>query len=291
MKGWLVNDRLTAIEGTRTFWHHLLEAIPGLVAKAPGTYRGLAEQVEAEEREERPDYIIRNAAYFRALNVRCPVISFVQDIVYGSTRRDLIEACEASRFVVFNSEYTRSRYPELDGCISHVIPIGTDGNLFKRKPVEAEVDSVLWVGSKHAVKGFDAAVRLAVESARPWVFVMKDDANVTLPNVTTFHRIPQEHLASIAALCAVGVCTSTEETQHLAGIEMGLCGLPLVATNVGIYHNRPAGAWGQVTNGNWHAEINAAAALDKDAVAAYWRNEGLTLEGCMDSWRKLVANV
>lgn len=290
MTGWLVNDKLTCIPGTRTFWHHLLEGVPGLVDKTTGDYRGLADFIEGESRTGCPDYVIRNAAYFRWLDVECPVISFVQDIVDGGARDQLIEACEASRLIVFNSEYTKTMYPELHAVEHHVIPIGTDETIFR--PCDHDPDipegSVLWVGSGHQVKGFDLACRLASESGRPWVFVMKDDTPVEVGALVR-RRISQGQLARIASACSVGVCTSARETQHLAGIEMGMCGLPLVTTNVGAYYNREPGNWGMVSQGKWLSEIECISKSDYAHSAFYWRDEGFGLSGCLDMWRNNIA--
>jgi len=290
MTGWLVNDKLTCIPGTRTFWHHLLDGVPGLVDKTIGTYEGLAGHVESEAVTAEPDYIIRNAAYFRWINVGCPVISFVQDIVEGALRDQLIEACAASRSVVFNSEYTKMMYPELHATDCRVIPIGTDETIFRPRISDPYIpdDAVLWVGSGHRVKGFDLACRLASESERPWVFVMKDDTQVEV-GALVLRRISQEQLARVASACSVGVCTSTRETQHLAGIEMGMCGLPLVTTEVGAYYSRPIGPWGQVSNGHWHDEIEMASKLNRAHAALYWRKAGFGLPECIDKWRDAIA--
>lgn len=291
MGGWLVNDRLTLIPGTVTFWNHLLAAIPGL-EPVTAPYTELAQKVNAQAAEKKPDFIIRNACYFPPLSVDCPVISLVQDVMTGRGVREwLIETCSASAMVVFNSEYTRSRYPELHECRHEIIPIGTDTTIFQPRHNYLAYGGVMWVGSGHSIKGFDLAVRLASESKRRWVMVFKDDTVVDLPNVTTFRQVPQRILADVASLCAVGVCTSREETQHLAGIEMGMCGLPLVTTNVGAYYDREPGAWGRVTSGDWFADIEEAAKLPQDEAAAYWRDEGFGVEECMNAWKALIASV
>lgn len=56
-KGWLVNDFLTCIPGTKTFWHDLLEWIPGLTDKC-FPYPILADTIERLGVESPPDYII-----------------------------------------------------------------------------------------------------------------------------------------------------------------------------------------------------------------------------------------
>ena len=292
MTGWLVNDKLTCIPGTRTFWSHLLDTIPGLEDRCTGQYAGLADRIERDAARERPDYIIRNAAYFRWLNVECPAISFVQDVMEGESRELLLESCAASSLVVFNSEYTKMVYPELEATYNRVIPIGTDTNVFRPVDPYPRIPrgAVLWIGSGHRVKGFDLACYLASESKRPWVFIMKDDTPVDV-DAMVFRSIPQEQIASIASACSVGVCTSLNETQHLAGIEMGLCGLPLVTTAVGSYFGRAPGAWGKVIDGDWQNEIEAATSLPRDEVVAYWTKQGFGLERCMDTWRETVESL
>lgn len=290
MNGFLVNDRLTAIPGTKTLWGHLLDGVEGLVDLTGYPYPQLAEVAEVMSGEFKPNYIIRNAAYFRSLNVDCPVIAFVQDILSGPVRDMLIEACSSSRIVVFNSEYTRMMYPELHAADYRVIPVGTDDELFK--PTDRDKDipehAVLWVGSGHHVKGFDLACQLADESDRPWVFVMKDDSPVPVDGCLVYRSISQERLAAIASSCAVGVCTSREETQHLAGIEAGMCGLPLVTTNVGAYYNRISGLWGQRSSGDWLRDMERAATLPRDEVSNYWRVCGFGLAGCVNAWNDTV---
>ena len=292
MTGWLVNDKLTCIPGTRTFWNHLLDTIPDLEDRCSGQFAGLADKIERAASLEHPDYIIRNAAYFRWLNVDCPVISLVQDVMDGEARELLLESCAASSLVVFNSEYTEMAYPELGTTPHCVIPIGTDTNVFRPVDPYPRIPrgAVLWIGSGHRVKGFDLACYLASESKRPWVFIMKDDTPVDV-DAMVFRSIPQAQIASIASACSVGVCTSLYETQHLAGIEMGFCGLPLVTTAVGSYYGRKPGAWGKVIDGNWQEEIEAASLLPREDVVAYWTDQNFGLERCMYTWRDTVENL
>ena len=71
--GWLINDTLTCIPGTKTFWHNLLEWFPDLIDKTNKytPYGILPDTIEQyyNNIEEKPYYIIRNASYFRKLNI------------------------------------------------------------------------------------------------------------------------------------------------------------------------------------------------------------------------------
>jgi hypothetical protein len=69
---------------------------------------------------------------------------------------------------------------------------------------------------------------------------------------------------------------------------MGMCGVPLVTSNVGAYYDRPSGAWGESTNTDWHGAIERSANLDGMKAALYWRDEGFTLKNCMSMWSTTV---
>ena len=67
MTTWLVNDFLTCIPGTRTFWHDLMDEF-GLVDKTGTRFDQLAPAIEgAIDAAGAPDLIIRNASYFRPI--------------------------------------------------------------------------------------------------------------------------------------------------------------------------------------------------------------------------------
>ena len=104
--GWLVNDMLTCIPGTKTFWHDLLESIPNLIDKTNGytDYNTLATNIENQLKNETPHYIIRNASYFRQIQTKVPTISLLQDITQNHA------VCYSSDIVVANSLYTASHY-------------------------------------------------------------------------------------------------------------------------------------------------------------------------------------
>jgi glycosyltransferase involved in cell wall biosynthesis len=246
MSRWLVNDCLGTL-GERTHWHHLLGL--GLVDKTNGytDYSELADKIEADFREVKPSVIVRNGTYFRHLNVDCKQIAFVQDIA----RREPLRAMQAEVIakcdhVVFNSEYTKAHCLPCESRCS-VIPIGVDFELFK--PMEKAAlrvkwgikqDSVLWVGAGSKVKGWEFLKQLIEQANFNFVVVTKDGARIQHERVKCFGPIYQHQLAEIMNACSVLVCTSEQETQHLAGIEAAACGLPLVVPNIGIYYDRHA---------------------------------------------------
>ena len=84
MKRLLVNDMMTTIPGTKTFWHDLQEWF-GL--KFIGAdYSMLTDHVKAEmagisDNYEGTSLIIRNASYFGPIKTDVPTISLLQDIM------------------------------------------------------------------------------------------------------------------------------------------------------------------------------------------------------------------
>lgn len=301
--GWLVNDCLTCIPGTKTLWHDLLDVIPGLIDKTGGfTGAGkLESKIESEYAHSKPDYIIRNATYFRKINVPVKTISLLQDIVDGPLRQRQIDVCNNSSVVIFNSPYTYNTYKDVvNPPQSEIIPLGVDFNMFKPIEKNGLIDkygilpnSILFVGSVGAVKGFDIMMDCVNNGHYNYCFVMKDDFNVSHPRIRVFNRIPHSSLIEIYNACAMLVCTSRTETQHLAGIEAAACGLPIVASNVGAYYNRNGGEWGRlVLDGNFLKEISYVMDnLDKFHPREYFLDAGYSKEVCMVRWKNIVENL
>lgn len=294
-KGWLVNDYLTCIENTKTFWHDLLEWIPNLEDKTGVPFHSLPNYIEQEASINPPDYIIRNATYFPWLNLNIPTISLLQDIADNPTQREVLELSDT---VVVNSEYTLSRYSNLNN--TRIVPLGTNFNLFRplgntdalRQKWGIAKDSVVFVGAQTEIKGWSFMATL-VESAPDlnFVFVMKDTSEVRFNsnNYRAFHRVGHQDLVEILNCCSIGICTSITETQHLAGIEMGACGLPIVTSNVGAYYNREKGDWGcRYTNPI--EDIKRLISLQLNP-RKYWLEHGFDLESCKRSWIEIIHNV
>ena len=142
--GWLVNDCLTCIPNTKTIWHFLLEDNKELLDKTNGytNYYYLPDIIESNFAlaEEKPDYIIRNATFFRPLKIPVKTISLLQDPYELGTQlfNNQIEVCNKSDYVVYNSEYTKEKYQPYIQSESKVIPVGTDDNLFRDKGQEKQ---------------------------------------------------------------------------------------------------------------------------------------------------------
>lgn len=315
MKRLLVNDFLTTIPGTRTFWHDLhdwfgMEFVGGDYVDLPALF---------EERFiQKPDdptnithadvtLIVRNATWFGPLaaSATVPTISLLQDIVTEGPQRQMQDVVIAtSTAVVFNSAFTAKHYT-FSGPQSAVIPLPVDFEVFRpgnpmglQQALSLPPGCVLWVGASQGaaaqVKGFDifwSIVRANPDI--PFVAVFKDSIPPSLPpNVRAYERVTHADLVNIIGACRMGLCTSRTESQHLAGIEMGACGLPLVVPPVGVYWQR-ADMPGVVVEDPNPASYGQAlrtlrfSTFDPEAIRAHWMTDSHP-EVCRLAWTALV---
>jgi len=301
--GWLVNDQLTGIPGTKTFWHDLLNNINGLVDKTDGytDYFILADKIEKEITVKSPDYIIRNATYFRYIYAQIKTISLLQDIRMDGLKNMQIDVCKKSVFTVFNSNYSRSFYPEIDNF--KIIPLGVDDTKFvdinvtneERKELNIKDDCILYIGdSSNNPKGFDKVIDLINKTDYNFCLVMKDDFKIDNPRVTVFNKIDHTKLVKIMNSCMLGICTSVIETQHLSGIEAMFTNLPMIATNVGIYYDFIDGKWGHKAEST--DDFIRYIEIIKSNTGFYSPREfilglGLDKKSCMLKWNALINNL
>ena len=291
--GWLVNDTLTCIPGTKTFWHDLLENVPDLIDKTNGytSFQILSSKIEQDIIiEGKPDYIIRNASYFGKINTSTPTISLLQDLGNHNT-----EVLNNSKVVVFNSPYTMSKYDNLQ-VHTRVIPLGVDFDFFKpNKKFNDELNilenSILYIGSSDAYpKGFDKVLSLINDSNHNFCLVMKDDFKINHPRVKVFNRVNHDLLIKIINSCSLLVCTSVVETQHLAGLEAAACNLPLVTTNVGVYYDKKDGDWGLKVHDNDFLPKIDFILNNKNIFSPrkFFLEQGYDKKNCMEKWKKLI---
>jgi glycosyltransferase involved in cell wall biosynthesis len=295
-KGWLVNDTLTCIPGTKTFWHDLLDNVVGLEDKCGGytPFNVLPNKiVEYSRNEGSPDYIIRNASFFNPIRLNVPTISLLQDLGHGR-----MDVCNSSTVVVFNSPYTKAHYPNIQ-TRTETIPLGVDFNFFK--PTESYQEelsildnSILFIGSAtNHPKGFNVVMDLINNTDYNFCLVMKDDFQIDHPRVKVFNKIGHDTLLKVINSCSMLICTSTVETQHLSGLEAAACDLPLVVTNVGVYYDKTDGKWGvKVLDGDFVSKIEYVMS-NKGSFSPrkFFLERGYDKKDCMDKWKELVASL
>lgn len=301
MRRLLVNDCLTTIPGTRTFWHDLQEWFQ--MEFVGGDYSTLADKASVPAVDD-ATLVIRNSAYFPPFESRCKQICLVQDILDGAARKIQDAVLLESHAAVFNSEFTYSKYKHKNGC---VVPLPVDFALFEPgNPMGLQQmfglpdGCVCWIGASQGaaghVKGFDIFLRIVrLNPDIPFVAVFKDAApELAPPNMRCYVRLPQDELARVIGACRAGLCTSRTESQHLAGIEMGACGLPMVAPPYGCYWKRED-LPGILAECSVEALTNGVRAMlkapgDPQAIREYWRKE-FDRPVIKAAWEKLIGEV
>jgi len=292
MGGWLVNDCLTCIPGTETFWHDLLDWIPQLQDMCGGytPYDTLADAVEKQAQVCLPDFIIRNGSYFRPLKIQCPTISLIQDILEGDLYQQQIDVCNSSTHVVFNSEYVSERYLSRIEVPFSIIPLGVDFDFFVPSQEKEVNNTILFVGSSQEIKGFQSILEIIKNTSYNFYLIMKDDFKINHPRVKVFNKLSSEEVKEKMQECSFLICTSIEETQHLAGIEAAACGLPILATNVGVYYNLSNGPWGRKIGNNIYEDIEYMFNhLQKFSSRKFFYK--YSKENCSSRWKELIREI
>lgn len=314
MRRLLVNDALNQL-GEHTFWNDLQEWFG--MDFIGGDYSTLADKasiaISCGKLEGKPtSLIVRNSSWFPPIKTDVPTISLLQDIFAEGPLRKMQEAVLASsRAAVFNSEFTRSKYGVVNKAYgapeAPIIPLPVDFDMFApqnamgcQQMLSLPDGCVCWIGASQGaaghIKGFD--IFLSVVRANPdlpFVAVFKDAApEYVPPNLRTFVRLSHHDLVKVIGACRVGLCTSRTESQHLAGIEMGACGLPMVAPPVGVYWNRAFP--GCLSEPNIQAYTNGIRSvlrdskLDTRSSRNYWRKE-FDKPVIKAAWMKLIDGV
>lgn len=312
MRRLLVNDTLS-VGGEVTFWNLLKEWFG--MEFLGGEYGALAQRVDGLS--DGATLIVRNASYFQPMECSktIPTISLLQDIFPEGPMREIQDkVVRSSSVTVFNSWYTSHHYSiaakyAVTAESARVIPLPIDFSLFEpgnpmglQQALSLPDHCVCWVGACQGaaghVKGWDIFQQIVRQNPDiPFVAVLKDGfPDGFPPNMRCYVKIPQEELVKVIGACRVGLCTSRMESQHLAGIEIGACGLPLVVPNVGTYWNRADWPGATVLDANSAAYTKAIRDLltgtniPAKEIRAYWEKE-FSREVIRQQWESLIAEV
>jgi glycosyltransferase involved in cell wall biosynthesis len=302
--GWLVNDCLTCIPGTETWWHDMLRWFPNLQDKTNGytSYPELADRIEKEynEAEIKPDYIIRNGSYFRKLNINIPTFALIQDTQNNKMQTEVINSVDC---VVFASKGGYKAYKDrISPKNVRVIEQSSDFNFWKpikeRHP-DVLPNSIIFIGDcSYEKKGFHRVLNLITTMKDiNFCLVMKDDTTLDIipedcrNRVKIFNKVDRNTVKLLINSCICGICTSGMEEGHFAGIEIGACNIPMVARPMGCYLDRinDAGQWGEVSSDENFAETIRNVIKNKDTYSPrkYYSKE-YTLERCREKWESVV---
>ena len=329
MRRLLVNDALNQL-GEHTFWNDLQEwfgcefvggaysLLPVLADRAAGMLDYNPETGIAHGLLIPASLVIRNASWFGPMSAshNVPTISLLQDIFTDGPLREMQQAViDGCTTVVYNSPFTASQYERKVPVqlppykrTSIVIPLPVDFDTFEpgnpmglQQALSLPDRCICWVGASEGaaghVKGWD--IFLQVVRLNPdlhFVAVFKDAIPDSLPpNLRAYARLSQPDLARVIGACRVGLCTSRTESQHLAGIEMGACGLPLVAPPVGVYWERKNFPGGTVVGDDPRAYTAAIRNMltgqwDVQQARAYWFTE-FSKDIVRAQWESLVKEV
>jgi len=297
MKILVINDQLTSIPGTSTFWSDLVKWFDAEFMG--GDYSDLTKNANSVLNgygRRKWDLIIRNGSYFGPIESTAPQISLIQDIFEdGPARKMQSEVIKSSTSVVFNSEFTKSKYIILktfavENPQVKVIPIPVDFDLFRpgnlmglQQALSIPDGAVCWIGAAQEaahIKGWDIFLSIVRQNPDiPFVGIFKDQQPEYGPtNLRMYTKVNHEELVKIIGACRVGLCTSRVESQHLAGIEMGACGLPMVAPPVGTYWKRDEIAGLLEDNPTISDYTNIirntrAASSNPEEIRNYWQKE------------------
>ena len=297
--GWLVNDTLTCIPNTRTFWHDLLEWFPNLQDKCNGytDYSILAQTIESIN--ERPDYIIRNGSYFRKLNIDVPTFCLIQDTSDNPMQTEVINT---STCVVFASKETHNLYKDrINPNNVRVIEQSSDFDFFKpisERHTEVLPNSIIFIGdSSHEKKGFHRVLNL-IETMTDFNFclVMKDDTSINdIPQhsrsrVRIFNKVNRDTVRLLINSSVCAICTSGNEEGHFAGIEIGACDIPMVARPMGCYLDRKDDkSWGLISDDeNFPETIRYVVNNRHTFTPREYYSKEYTLERCREKWADLI---
>lgn len=299
-RGWLVNDCLTCIPGTTTFWHDLLDWLPNLEDKTNGytTYTILADRIESLQ-EPKPDYIIRNGSYFRKLNIDVPTFCLIQDTMDNPMQTEVINSVTA---VVFASNHVYKVYKNrISPKNVRIIEQSSDFNFFKpiseRHPEVLE-NSVIFIGdSSYEKKGFHIVLDIINKMKDTnFCLVMKDDTTIDIipyehrNRVRIFNKVNKETVRLLINSCICAICTSGYEEGHFAGIEIGACDIPMVTRPMGCYLDRTDDmSWGEFAQDHEFPDKIRHVISNRHLYSPrkYYSKE-YTLERCREKWINLI---
>jgi glycosyltransferase involved in cell wall biosynthesis len=303
-KGWLVNDCLTCIPGTRTLWHDLLDWFSGLEDKTNGytNYNILADTIEKmyNEAEIKPDYIIRNGSYFRKMNIDIPTFALIQDTQNNKMQTDVINSVTC---IIFSSHETYRIYKDrINPKNWRVIEWASDFNFWK--PIEERhpdvlPNSIIFIGdSSYEKKGFHRVLKL-IDTMEDFNFclIMKDDTTSDIipeksrNRVKIFNKANSETVRLLMNSSVCGICTSGMEEGHWAGIELGACNIPMVSRPMGRYLDNidGIGMWGELAEDDEFPDVIRKVVANKDSYAPreYYSKE-YTHERFKEKWTNLL---
>ncbi len=297
---WIVNDLLTCIPGTRTFWHLLLE-IDGAIDKTGTPFNKLAEAIENDPSE--CDLIIRNGTFFREIQRDdCKQIALIQDY-YGYDYQQIEVAANANA-VVFNSKFTEGKFKDVPWN-SYTVPIGVNQNLFKPMAQFRPANDIferfrktgIFVGDYNATKNGYLFEQIVKENSHiNFIYISKSGHQINLPNVQSQPGgVDEQGMVRLYNKSDFAIMCSPLETLHLTTVEAALCDIPVIGTNTGWFADYFRPEMGIRIDGE-HTVDKFSHAIARVLSGNYQPRKHMletpfTWNSCKASWENLIEEV
>lgn len=301
----ICNDTIQGTMGERVMWGVLTDELPraiGLDARtSPGRgsfSRHIANDLEKNHPSVR--VIVQNATFMDVINPDLYTIVYLQDDLrrMGRPSKQQERNLAQANLVVTNSRITAAFYPEYD-C--EIIPIGTDHHLFTphdREQMRVKHDIPqgrvgIFVGALDEIKGWSRISHIIRNRQDVfWIVVSKDQNPFESPNARVYRRLPQAVLAELMSASDFFMIGSPVETQCLAALEAGFCGLPVIMPDTGIFADLPQAAKSRlgIFGEDLEKSIDQVLGLKWD-TRKQLIDLHLTVEGMVQQWHALLCNV
>jgi len=290
----ILNDSIRGVvSNEETLWSFLEKELPDCKGISLSE---LDIPLENKLNELNPSLIIQNVILGKISNFK--TVSFLQDPLiemknhfdsfqlmiwskirgretYSDRIKKQLELLDSS-IKVTNSNYMANMYKKAGKF--QVIPMGADHELFrplekkelrKKYNIPSDRKVNIFVGSQHAVKGFDKIQKMIQDDPSIyWILVLKDSKIDAGHNFVCFEKLSQNVLTELYNCADLCVSRSVTESFGLALVEAMFCGIPVDVPKIGIF-------W------DWDPNFSnpRRSALDY----------GLDKNTCMENWKKFVA--
>jgi glycosyltransferase involved in cell wall biosynthesis len=301
----ICNDLVTGSMGEKVLWDFLLETIPGSVGvdmRVVGSSGDFAAKARNYLRQYHPDtrIIIQNATFIDFIDASRFTIAFLQDNLraMGRASEQQDSTLRRANLRVANSIQTAASYPDFTFA---VIPVGINTDLFQPLPRETVRTELgfgsgpvgIFVGCFAEVKGWSRIVECIRSFPEiTWILVSKYDESFVAPNTRVYNRIPQPFLVKLLNCANFFIIGSPVETECLAAVEAGLCDIPVVMRNVGIFQEFSAversriGVFGDDFICNIHAVLQGSFAPRQVIL-----QRPLSVKDSMEQWSRLLNQI
>jgi len=300
---WIVNDLLTCIPGTKTFWHMLLE-IDGTIDKTGTPYSTLVQAIEDDPGQ--CDLLIRNGTFFPPIKrTDCKQVALIQDY-YGQDKQQM-DVALAADCVVFNSKFTLDAfYYSLDSFKKiSMIPIGVNHNLFKPIAQFRKANDIfsrfkrtgIFVGDYNETKNTRLFEEIAKENTHvDFIYISKARNQINLSNVRNYPGgVNEQGMVQLYNEADFCIMCSPLETLHLTTVEAALCDTPVIGTNTGWLADYFRCEMGIRIDGKLTVD-KFSHAIARVISSTYSPREAMlntpfTWDGCKTSWENLIEEI